>query len=327
MPYAIRIHEHGGPEVLRWEEIPTPTPGPGEVLLRQEAVGCNFIDTYHRSGLYPLKSFPAIIGMEGAGVIEALGEGVSDYQVGDLVAYGIGPIGAYAEIRTIPASALLRVPPALTAPHVAGMLLRGLTAFYLLHVTYRVSNLHTILVHAAAGGMGAILCQWAKWLGATVIGTVGSEEKRALAIQYGCDHVFNSREEDWVRGVREVTKGKGVHVVYDGVGKDTFLSSLDCLTTLGMMVSYGQASGPVPPIDVGLLRDKGSLFLTRPTVMDYAAGDATSYLLAANEFFSLILRRVISMPIGQSYYLRDAATAHRDLEARRTHGSTVLVVG
>jgi len=262
VPYAVRIHETGGPEQLRWEEVEVGEPGPGEVLVRNTAVGLNFIDIYHRSGLYALP-LPATLGMEGAGVVERVGAKVKEFARGDRVAYA-QPIGAYAEALLRPADRLVKIPPGITDQVAAAMMLKGLTAQYLLRRTYRVKEGDTILVHAAAGGVGQILCQWARHLGATVIGTVGSEEKVRVAKKAGCRQVVNTARESFRERVREITKGLGVPVVYDGTGKDTFADSLGCLAPLGLMVSYGNASGPVPAVDIGILAQKGSLFLTRP---------------------------------------------------------------
>ncbi|ROR34112.1 quinone oxidoreductase family protein [Inmirania thermothiophila] len=326
MAKAIRIHEHGGPEVLRLEEVEVGEPGPGEVRLRQTAVGLNFIDVYHRTGLYPLPALPAVLGMEGAGVVEAVGEGVTEVRPGDRVAYAGLPVGAYAEVRLIPAHRLVPLPDDIDDVQAAGVMLQGMTAQYLLRRTYRVQAGETILVHAAAGGVGLILCQWARHLGATVIGTVGSAEKAELARAHGCHHPVNYREEDFVARVRELTGGEGVPVVYDSVGRDTFMGSLDCLRPLGMMVSFGQASGPVPPLDIGVLAQKGSLYLTRPTLMTYTAR-REDLLASARELFEVVRSGAVRIEVRQTYPLAEAAQAHRDLEARRTTGSTVLIPG
>lgn len=323
MSYAIRIHQTGGPEVLNWESVEVPAPAAGEATVRHHAVGLNFIDTYHRTGLYPL-SLPSGIGLEGAGVVEAVGEGVSEVSVGDRVAYAGGPVGAYAEVRNIPAHRLLRLPESIEFRTAAAMMLQGLTAAYLLRRTYRVQAGDAVLVHAAAGGVGLIACQWAKALGATVIGTVGSAAKGELAKAHGCDHVINYSTEDFSRRVREITGGEGVAVVYDGVGKDTFAGSLDSLRTLGMLVSYGNASGPVPPFDPLLLSQKGSLFITRPTLMHYTAKRADLEVLGA-ELFEMVGAGKVRIEVNQTYPLADAAQAHRDLEARKTTGSTILL--
>ncbi|UCV29078.1 quinone oxidoreductase family protein [Ferribacterium limneticum] len=323
MPHAIRLHQTGGPEVLCWEAVDLPAPGPGEATVRQHAVGLNYIDTYHRTGLYPLP-LPSGIGLEGAGVVEAVGEGVSEVKVGDRVAYAGGPIGAYAEVRNIPAHRLLILPDAISFATGAAMMLQGLTAAYLLRKTYRVQPGDAVLIHAAAGGVGLIACQWAKALGATVIGTVGSAAKAELAKAHGCDHVINYSSENFTQRVREITGGEGVAVVYDGVGKDTFMGSLDSLRPMGMMVAYGNASGPVPPLDLLLLSQKGSLFITRPTIMSYTAKRADLVALGA-ELFEAVVSGQVRVEVNQTYALKDAAQAHRDLEARKTTGSTILL--
>lgn len=323
MTYAIRIHQAGGPEVLSWEPVELPAPGAGEVTIRHAAVGLNFIDTYHRTGLYPLP-LPSGIGLEGAGVVEAIGAGVTEVQVGDRVAYAGGPIGAYAEARNIPAHRLLKLPDSISFDTAAAMMLQGLTAAYLLRKTYCVQPGDAVLIHAAAGGVGLIACQWAKALGATVIGTVGSTAKGELAKAHGCDHVINYSTENFVARVREITGGEGVPVVYDGVGKDTFMGSLDSLRPLGMLVTYGNASGPVPPLDLLLLSQKGSLFVTRPTIVSYTAKRADLEALGA-ELFDVVASGKVKIEVHQRYALKDAAQAHRDLEARKTTGSTILI--
>jgi len=323
MTYAIRIHQTGGPEVLSWESVDLPAPGAGEATVRHAAVGLNFIDTYHRTGLYPLP-MPSGIGLEGAGVVEAVGPGVTEVQVGDRVAYAGGPIGAYAEARNIPAHRLLKLPDAISFDTAAAMMLQGLTAAYLLRKTYRVQPGDAVLIHAAAGGVGLIACQWAKALGATVIGTVGSAAKGELAKAHGCDHVINYSTENFVSRVREITGGEGVPVVYDGVGKDTFMGSLDSLRPLGMLVTYGNASGPVPPLDLLLLSQKGSLFVTRPTIVSYTAKRADLEALGA-ELFDVVASGKVKIEVHQRYALKDAAQAHSDLEARKTTGSTLLI--
>ena len=323
MTQAIRIHQTGGPEVLSWETVDLPAPGAGEATVRHAAVGLNFIDTYHRTGLYPLP-LPSGIGLEGAGVVEAVGEGVSEVKVGDRVAYAGGPLGAYAEARNIPAHRLLKLPDSIAFETAAAMMLQGLTAAYLLRKTYRVQAGDAVLIHAAAGGVGLIACQWAKALGATVIGTVGSAAKGELAKAHGCDHVINYSTENFVTRVREMTGGEGVPVVYDGVGKDTFMGSLDCLRPLGMLVTYGNASGPVPPLDLLLLSQKGSLFVTRPTIASYTAKRADLEALGA-ELFEVVASGKVKIEVHQRYALKDAAQAHADLEARKTTGSTVLL--
>ena len=323
MPHAIRIHQTGGPEVLCWEEVDVPAPAAGEATVRHHAVGLNFIDTYHRTGLYPLP-LPAGIGLEGAGVVEAVGAGVTEVKVGDRVAYAGGPVGAYAEVRNIPAHRLLKLPENIGFNTAAAMMLQGLTAAYLLRRTYRVQPGDAVLIHAAAGGVGLIACQWAKALGATVIGTVGSPAKAELARAHGCDHVINYSTENFTQRVREITGGEGVPVVYDGVGKDTFMGSLDSLRPLGMLVTYGNASGPVPPFDLLLLSQKGSLFVTRPTIVHYTAKRADLEALGT-ELFDVVGSGKVRIEVNQTYALKDAAQAHRDLEARKTTGSTILL--
>ena len=323
MPHAIRIHQTGGPEVLCWEEVDVPAPAAGEATVRHHAVGLNFIDTYHRTGLYPLP-LPAGIGLEGAGVVEAVGPDVSEVKVGDRIAYAGGPVGAYAEVRNIPAHRLLKLPDAIAFNTAAAMMLQGLTAAYLLRRTYRVQPGDAVLIHAAAGGVGLIACQWAKALGATVIGTVGSPAKAELAKAHGCDHVINYSTENFTQRVREITGGEGVPVVYDGVGKDTFMGSLDSLRPLGMLVTYGNASGPVPPFDLLQLSQKGSLFVTRPTIVHYTAKRADLEALGG-ELFDVVASGKVRIEVNQTYPLKDAAQAHRDLEARKTTGSTILV--
>lgn len=323
MTHAIRIHQTGGPEVLAWEAVEVSTPAPGEVTVRHEAVGLNFIDTYHRTGLYPLP-LPSGIGLEGAGVVEAIGDGVTEVRVGDRVAYAGGPVGAYAQVRTIPAHRLLRLPDNISFNTAAAMMLQGLTAAYLLRKTYRVQPGDAVLIHAAAGGVGLIACQWARALGATVIGTVGSAAKGELAKAHGCEHVINYSSENFAQRVREITGGEGVPVVYDGVGKDTFAGSLDSLRPMGVMVSYGNASGPVPPMDLLLLSQKGSLFVTRPTLMNYTAKRSDLEALGS-ELFDVVGSGKVRIEVNQTYALADAAQAHRDLEARKTTGSTILL--
>lgn len=325
MSKAIRMYDTGGPEVLRWEDVTIGPPGPGEVHLRQSAVGLNFIDIYHRSGLYPLPELPATPGMEGAGTVVAVGEGVEGFAPGDRVAYAGLPPGAYAEERLLPAHRLVLLPEAITDQQAAGMMLQGMTVQYLLRSTFHVKPGDTILFHAAAGGVGLIACQWAKALGATVIGTVGSPEKAELARKHGCDFPLLYQEEDWVSKVRELTDGEGVPVVYDSVGGETFMKSLDCLRPLGLLASFGQASGPVAPFDPALLAAKGSLFLTRPTLMTYTA-DRSDLLASAADLFAVVESGEVRIEVNQTYPLSEAAQAHRDLEARKTTGSTVLLV-
>jgi NADPH2:quinone reductase len=325
MTKAVMMEKTGGPEVLQWIDFDPGPPKSGEVLLRQEVVGLNFIDVYHRSGLYPLPALPAIPGMEGAGVVQTVGEGVSEVAVGDRVAYAGLPPGAYAEVRNIPAHRLVKLPDAISTRQAAAMMLQGMTARYLLHGCYPVKAGDRILVQAAAGGVGLILCQWAKHIGAQVIGTAGSPEKAALAKSHGCDHPILYRDEDFVSRVKEITRGRGVDVVYDSVGQATFMKSLDCLRPMGMMVSFGQSSGSVPPFDLGILGAKGSLFLTRPSLMAYTA-KREDLLAHARDLFDVVEKGAVKIEIGQTYPLAEAARAHRDLEDRKTTGSSVLVL-
>ena len=323
MSKAIRITRVGGPEVMEYVEVEVGAPGPGEARVRNVACGLNFIDVYFRTGLYP-QPLPAGLGMEGAGVVEAVGEGVSDLQPGDRVAYAGRPIGAYAELRLMPAAALVKLPDAIGFETAAAMMLQGLTVQYLFRRTYRLQGGETILFHAAAGGVGLIACQWARALGVTMIGTVGSDEKGALAKAHGCSHVINYNTENFVERVRDITGGKGVPVVYDSIGNDTFIGSLDCLRPLGMMVSYGNSSGPVTAVDLGWLSARGSLFVTRPSLMHYVA-KREDLLAAAAELFEAVASGAVRIEVHQTYALRDAATAHRDLESRRTTGSSILL--
>ena len=323
MTHAIRVHEYGGPEVLKWEKAEIGDPGPGEVKIRQTAIGLNYIDVYVRTGLYPQPSLPFIPGMEGAGVVTAVGEGVRDLKVGRRVAYA-GPIGAYAEERLIAADRVVKIPAGIGDETAAAIMLKGMTAQYLLRRTYKVDRDTTLLFHAASGGVGLIACQWAASLGATVIGTVGSAGKALIARAHGCAHVINIREEDFVAKVKEYTKGKGVDVVYNSIGKDTFPASLDCLRPLGMWVSFGQASGPVPPFKITLLSQKGSLFATRPSLGTYVE-TRKDLVATANDLFDVIARGKVRIAVNQTYPLADAEQAHRDLEARLTTGSTVLL--
>lgn len=318
---AIRIHAAGGPETLALEDIHLPEPGRGEVLVRQTAIGVNFIDIYHRTGLYPLP-FPSGIGLEGAGIVEKAGQG-AEFRPGERVAYCGGPPGAYATHRILSGKHLIRLPNNIPDTVAAASMLKGLTAHYLLHRTFKVENGHTLLIHAAAGGVGLILCQWAKHLGATVIGTAGSEKKAALAKANGCDHAILYRNENFVQRVRELTAGQGVDVVYDSVGKSTFLGSLDALKKFGMMVSFGNASGVVPAFEPAILSQKGSLYLTRPILMHHIE-DRTYYELAAAELFDLIGKGIINIRIGATYPLANARRAHGDLESRKTTGALVL---
>jgi len=324
MTKAIRIHETGGPMVLRWEDVEVGNPGPGQVRIRHTAVGLNFIDVYHRTGLYPVPALPSGIGLEAAGVVDAVGEGVSDIAVGQQVAYASGPVGSYAEARLIAADRLVALPDTISDQQAAAMMLQGLTVQYLLRRTYRVQPGDTILVHAAAGGVGLIACQWAKHLNATVIGTVGTDEKAALAKANGCDHPIVYTRENFADRVKEITGGAGVAAVYDSVGKDTFEGSLDCLRPLGMMVSFGNASGAVPPFEPGILAAKGSLFFTRPTLMTYTAKPEDLQAMA-RELLEVVEAGVVRISVNQTYALKDAAQAHVDLEARKTTGSTVLI--
>ncbi|HJS85794.1 MAG TPA: quinone oxidoreductase [Acetobacteraceae bacterium] len=323
MTKAIRIHAYGGPEVLKWEDVPAPEPGPGEALVKQEAVGLNYIDVYFRTGLYKAPSMPAILGMEGAGTVTAVGDGVTEVKVGDRVAYAGGTIGAYAMERVIPADRLVRVPAGIDLKTAAAMMLQGLTTQYLLRRTYRVKPGDTIVVHAAAGGVGLLMCQWAKHLGATVIGVVSTPEKAELARSSGAAHALVGHA-NLAAEVKRITGGAMVPVVYDSVGKDTFMASLDCLAPLGLMASFGNASGPVPPFDISVLSAKGSLYLTRPTLATYTAKRA-DLEAAAKELFDVVGVGAVKIQVNQTFPLKDAAKAHEALEARRTTGSTVLL--
>ena len=324
MPHAIRVHSYGGPEEMRWESVDVPPPGPGEVTLRHKAVGLNFIDVYHRTGLYPQPSLPFTLGTEGAGEVTAVGDGVTSLAAGDRVAYA-GPIGSYAEERNIPADRVVKLPEAIDEQTAAAMMLQGMTVRYLLRKTYEVGPQTVMLFHAAAGGVGLIACQWAAALGATIIGTVGSPEKGELARAHGCTHVINYREENFVERVREITGGGLCDVAYDSVGKDTYPGSLDCLKPRGLWVSFGNASGKVPPVDIGMLAAKGSLFLTRPSLAAYIATREELEETAA-DLFNMVIRARLKINVNQTYPLREAAQAHRDLEARKTTGSTVFLV-
>jgi len=323
MTHAIRVHELGGPEVLKWEEIEVGEPGPGEVKIGQEAAGLNYIDVYHRTGLYP-QPLPFTPGTEGAGVVESIGPDVSGLSPGDRVAYA-GPVGGYAEERLIAADRLIKLPHAISSEQAAAMMLQGMTAHMLLRSVHRVQRGETILIHAAAGGVGLIVCQWAKALGATVIGTVGSDAKAELARAHGCDHPIVYTRQDFVAEVDRITGGAKLPVVYDSVGKDTFLQSLDCLAPRGMMVTFGNSSGPVDPIEPGILAQKGSLFLTRPTLFTYSARRA-DLETAARELFEVVESGKVKIEVKQRFALKDAAEAHRALEARRTSGSTVFTI-
>ncbi len=322
MVHAIRIHQHGGPEVMKWENVDVGEPGEGQVRLKHRAIGVNYIDTYHRSGLYKI-SLPAVIGTEGAGEVTAVGPGVSELKVGDRVAYA-NPMGGYAEERLIPADRVVKIPDSIDDRTAAAMMLQGMTVRYLLKETYKVGPGTTMLLHAAAGGIGLIACQWAKHLGATIIGTAGSPEKVKLALDRGATHAINYNAEDFVARTKELTGGRGVDVVYDSVGKDTYPGSLDCLKPRGLWVSFGNASGPVPNFDILMLAAKGSLYATRPTLVNYTASRA-DLLASANDLFDVVGRGIVSISVNQTYPLREAAQAHRDLEARKTTGSTILL--
>jgi len=324
MDNAIRFHETGGPDVLRWEEMPIGAPAAGEVRLRHVAVGLNFADTYFRTGMYPAK-LPSGIGMEGAGVVEAVGAGVTHVKAGDRVAYTGSPLGAYSTGRVMPAAPLVKLPEEISFETAAAMMMRGLTSAYLMRRIYPWKKGDTFLIHAAAGGVGLIVCQWAKLLGLTVIGTVSSQEKAEVARAHGCDHVINYRTEDFPKRVRELTGGAGVPVVIDSVGKDTFAGSLDCVARRGLVVGVGTASGAFPPIDAMQLAMKGSVFFTRPALADYIADPAEKAELAG-ELFGHVAAGRIAIEINQHYALRDAIQAHRDLEARKTTGSSIFVV-
>jgi NADPH:quinone reductase len=323
MPKAIRFSEHGGPEVLRFEEIDPGKPGPDEAQVRHTAVGVNYIDVYDRTGLYPTE-LPSGLGREAAGVITAVGKKVRGFRAGDRVAYVHTKLGAYSELRNVTAERLVKVPKGISDEQAAALMLKGLTAHYLLRRTYRVAKGDTILVHAAAGGVGLILCQWAKALGVKVIGVVGSDAKAELARKYGCKLVLISGRDEIVPSVKKFTKGQGVAVVYDSVGKDTFMESLDTLRPLGTMVTYGNASGPPPAVSPLELNKRGSLFLTRPTLFHYIS-TREALDSAARELFAAVKSKAVRVLIGQTYPLSEAADAHRDLEARRTTGSTVLI--
>ena len=325
MTQAIRVHAYGGPEVLQVDDVAVGAPGPGEAKIRQTAIGLNFIDIYLRTGLYPQPVMPFIPGMEGAGVVMEVGKGVSDLKPGQRVAYA-GPAGGYAAERLIAADRLVPVPDNIDDKMAAAMMLQGMTAEYLLNRTFKVGPSTVMLLHAAAGGVGLIACQWARELGATIIGTVGSPEKAALAKAHGCTYVINSRTENFVERVKEITDGKFCDVVYDSVGKDTFPNSLDCLKPRGLFVAFGQSSGPVPPVNLGIFLQKGSLYMTRPSIVAYTASRA-ELLASANALFDVVERGKVTINVNQTYPLSRAADAHRDLEARKTTGSTVLLPG
>ncbi|MDX1512966.1 MAG: quinone oxidoreductase [Gammaproteobacteria bacterium] len=324
MTKAIRIHQTGGPEVLKWEDVEVGEPGEGEIRVRHTAVGLNFIDVYFRSGLYPGPDLPFSLGLEACGVVEAVGPGVKDLKKGDRIAYAGPPIGAYAEARVMPVTKAVKVPDGIEDQQAAAMMLQGMTVEYLLRRCYPVKKGQTVLYHAAAGGVGLIFCQWAKHLGVTVIGTVSSDEKAELAKAHGCDHPVIYTREDFVEKVKEITGGKGVPAVYDGVGKTTFMKSLDCLQPRGMMVSFGQSSGAVDPLNIGILSQKGSLYLTRPTLMTYTATREDT-LASSAALFEVVQSGAVKIEVKQTFPLKDAAEAHRALEGRETTGSTVLI--
>ena len=323
MSKAVRFEKVGGPEVMQLVNVDVPKPAAGEVRVRHTAIGLNYIDTYHRSGLYPV-ALPSGLGLEAAGVVEDVGQGVTSLKVGDRIAYGSGPIGAYSEVTNLPAAKLIKIPDAISDETAAGMMLKGMTTRYLLRATYKVKAGETILMHAAAGGVGLILCQWAKALSVTVIGTTGSDAKIDIAKAHGCTHVINSSKEDVVARVKEITGGKGVPVVYDGVGQATFMTSLDCLSPRGLLVSFGNASGPVKSFDLGILAGKGSLYVTRPTLFHYTATEADLTETATN-LIDVVKSGKVKIPINQRYALSDVVQAHSDLEARKTTGTTVLI--
>jgi len=323
MSKAIRMSRTGGPEVMELVDVTLDAPGPGEAQVRHAAIGLNYIDVYFRTGLYP-QPLPAGLGMEGAGTVEAVGEGVTHVKVGDRVAYAGRPNGAYAEMRNMPADGLLVLPDNIGFETAAAMMLQGLTVQYLFHRTVQLKAGDTILFHAAAGGVGLIACQWAKVMGVNLIGTVGSEEKAALAIEHGATHVINYNKDNFTEKVRELTGGKGVMAVYDSIGKDTFIGSLDCLAPLGMMVSFGSSSGPVPPFSLSELASRGSLFITRPSLMSYTA-KREDLEAAAASLFGVVSSGAVKIDVRQRYALADVAQAHIDLEARKTSGSTILL--
>ena len=325
MSKAIRIHQTGGPEVLSWEEDTPGHPEPGEVRINQEAVGLNYIDVYHRTGLYPVPSLPVIPGLEGAGIVNEVGDGVTDFVKGDRVAYAGVPLGAYSEVRCLPAHRLVKLPDQISTKNAASMMLQGMTARYLLKGCYDVQPGTTILVHAASGGVGSIMCQWAKQIGAITIGTVGSLDKADRAKANGCTHTILYQEEDFEEEVKKITRGQGVDVVYDSVGKTTFMKSLNCLRPMGTVVSFGQSSGPVEPFDMSLLAAKGSLFLTRPSLMNYTA-EREALLVHAQDLFEVVVSGAVKINIFKEYDLKDAIKAHQDLESRITSGSSVFLV-
>jgi NADPH2:quinone reductase len=323
MVHAIRIHEVGGPEKMKWEEVEVGAPGAGQIRIKTSAAGLNYLDTYHRTGLYKLP-LPLTLGTEGSGVVTAVGEGVSDIKVGDRVAYASAPLGSYSEERLMQADRCVVLPDGIDDKLAAAIMLKGMTTEYLVQRTFKINAGDTVLFHAAAGGVGLLFGQWAKALGATVIGTVSTEDKAKLARAHGYDHIINYRTENFVEKVKELTKGAGVPVVYDGVGKDTWAGSLDCLSPFGLMVSFGNASGPVPPVDISSLAGKGSLYVTRPTLNTYTAKRA-DLIASAKALFEVVKSGKVKVEIPQTYALKDAAQAHTDLEARKTTGSTLLL--
>ncbi len=324
MPKAIILEQTGAPEVMQWRDVPMPKCGPKELLIKQTAVGLNYIDTYHRSGLYPME-LPGTPGLEGAGEVIEAGSECEFFKPGDKICYAGGPIGAYAQFRTIPERNVVKIPDGISDQLAAGIMLKGLTAHYLIKRTYVVNKDTVVLIHAAAGGVGLLLCQWARHLGATVIGTVGSAEKAELALANGCHYAVNYKEESFVEKVKQVTEGRGVHVVYDSVGQATFEDSLKSLMPMGLMISFGQSSGPIAPFDMSVLQKHGSIFLTRPSLMDYIA-DHASYLVGCTNLMQLVLEGVLKINVKQSFYLSDAVRAHHKLEERQTTGATIFVV-
>lgn len=323
MVAAVRVHKTGGPEVLTYEDIDLAPPGQGQIRIKQYACGLNYIDTYFRTGLYPAPAMPFIAGNEGAGEVVAVGAGVTELKPGDRVAY-VAPLGGYAAERLLPAERAVKLPQAISYQQAAGMMLKGMTARYLLHKTFKVGKGTTILIHAAAGGVGLILCQWASHLGATVIGTAGSKDKAALAQAHGCQHTILYRDEDFVARVKEITGGKLCDVVYDGVGKSVFPASLDCIRPLGLFCNFGNASGPIEAFNINILQAKGSLFATRPTLNTYTA-KRDDLVETANDLFDVVGKGVVKIPVNQTYPLKDAVRAHRELEGRQTTGSSILV--
>ena len=326
MPKAIRIHEQGGPEVMKWEDVDLAPPGAGEIRMRHDVIGLNYIDTYHRGGVYKIP-LPSGIGSEAAGTVEAVGAGVTEFKAGDRVCYASGtplqPVGSYAEARNVPAARLVQIPAGIKSEQAAAMMLKGMTVQYLIKRTYKVKSGDTVVFHAAAGGVGLIACQWLKALGVTTIGTAGSDEKCELAKAHGAAHCINYKKEDLVARVKEITGGKGVPVVYDSVGKDTFDKSLECLSMFGMMVTFGNASGPVPPVNLAA-QLKGHLYVTRPSLQPYSAA-RQDLLTMATDLFDIVKAGTVKIEINQRYPVKDAVQAHKDLESRKTTGSTVLM--